>query len=97
MSNVVPPEDVAKSKPHAGTFEGDDVTHYGGLATFQSTYGTAKGSHSVTGESIRCESDSTGVFVVSQRMSTQSLRLSHSHCSYWPEGGDGRTHCEHTL
>ncbi|CAL5220591.1 g2631 [Coccomyxa viridis] len=46
-----------------GTFEGDDVTHYGGLATFQATYGTAKGSHSVTGESIRCESDSSGVFV----------------------------------
>ena len=50
--------------PHAGTFEGDDVTHYGGLATFQSTYGTAKGSHTVTGDSIQCESDSTGTFVV---------------------------------
>ena len=50
--------------PYAGTFEGDDVTHYGGLATFQSTYGTAKGSHTVTGDSIQCESDSTGTFVV---------------------------------
>lgn len=48
----------------AGTFEGNDVTHYGGLATFQSTYGTAEGSHTVTGERITCESDSTGQFVV---------------------------------
>ena len=54
-----------QTSSYAGTFEGDDVTHYGGLATFQATYGTAKGSHSVTGESIRCESDSSGVFVVS--------------------------------
>ncbi len=59
---------------YAGTFEGDDVTHYGGLATFQATYGTAKGSHSVTGDSIRCESDSSGVFVVTP-MPPQNLHL----------------------
>ena len=49
----------------AGTFEGNDVTHYGGLATFQAIYGMAEGSHTVTGERITCESDSTGQFVVS--------------------------------
>ena len=48
----------------AGTFAGNDITYSGGLATFQSTYGTAKGSHSVTGTRITCESDSAGQFVV---------------------------------
>ena len=48
----------------AGTFAGNDVTYSGGLATFQSIYGTAKGSHSVTGTRIVCESDSAGRFVV---------------------------------
>ena len=48
----------------AGTFAGNDITYSGGLATFQSIYGTAKGSHSVTGTRIICESDSAGQFVV---------------------------------
>ena len=48
----------------AGTFAGNDVTYSGGLATFQSIYGTAKGSHSVTGTRIICESESAGQFVV---------------------------------
>lgn len=48
----------------AGTFEGNDLTYYGGLATFQSTVGTAKGSHTVTGERLVCESDTFGQFVV---------------------------------
>ncbi|CAK0783494.1 hypothetical protein CVIRNUC_006693 [Coccomyxa viridis] len=46
-----------------GTFAGNDVTYSGGLATFQSIYGTAKGSHSVTGTRIVCESNSAGRFV----------------------------------
>ena len=48
----------------AGTFEGNDLTYYGGLATFESTVGTAKGSHTVTGERLVCESDTFGQFVV---------------------------------
>lgn len=40
------------------------MTYKGGLATFQSIQGTAKGSHSVTGQKIVCDSDSSGTFVV---------------------------------
>ena len=89
-------EGVIQTPLYTGTFEGDDVTHYGGLATFQSTYGTAKGSHSVTGESIRCESDSTGVFVVSatpfkaSAWTTPLLLRS-------PGRGDGRSCCKYML
>ena len=61
----------------AGTFEGNDVTHYGGLATFQSTYGTAKGSHTVTGKRIICESDQTGQFVVRFCILKQILHQCH--------------------